>query len=57
MEEQIKLIIEQLVELSSDKSKTQILVQELVLSIAGKVAIEIKHELDTNPDFMDQFKD
>ena len=57
MEEQIKLITEQLLALSSDQDKTKELVQELFLSIGAKVAFEIKKELDTNPNFMDQFKD
>ncbi len=57
MEEQIKLITEQLLALSSDQEKTKELVQELFLSIGAKVAFEIKKELDTNPNFMDQFKD
>ena len=57
MDEQIKLITEQLLALSSDQDKTKELVQELFLAIGGKVAFEIKKELDTNPNFMDQFKD
>ena len=57
MDEQIKLITEQLLALSSDQEKTKELIQELFLSIGAKIAMEIKKELDTNPNFMDQFKD
>ena len=57
MEEKVKEITERLLALPTDKEATKQIVQELFLALSGVIAYKIKEELDTNPDFMDQFKD
>ena len=56
LQEEMKKLSEELMELSTNKKRTLELTQELLGVQSGIVSVEITKGLDKDPNFMDQFK-